>query len=108
MRYPSTFVLVTADIENEVMGRQNTSITGHVSHQLPAPLPQANLPLTPPTSPMMYGSDTALKGPLPPPEEVPVTLGGSTDIKVLSQRIIEKVWEDDSISAGNQPQRSER
>ena len=108
MRYPSTFVLVTADIENEVMARTNVGGNVSLHPQLPAPIHQGNLPLTPPTSPLNAtfggGADTPLK--VPPPEDVPpIPPGGSAGLRVLTQRVVEKVWQDDAVAAGLQQPR---
>ena len=106
MRYPSNYILVTAETETEMVSRSHGSIPlgTHIgAHITPG------MPLTPPSSPLniTYGNDTPMKAAAPPAvDDVNgPPPGGAASLDTISHRVLEKVWQDGCVSGAPQTQR---
>ena len=98
MRYPSSFVLITAEAEAELL-RQH----GHSPESLNGTLPAR--PMSPPLSPSLIGSTTNT-GVQPPSDRdcLTPTLGNHDGV-TLGHRMVEKVWQDSTVNSTIHAQR---
>ena len=107
MRYPASFVLVTAETEAELIARNPGFVMSSMGTVGGGNPNMSIATLTPPSSPLNTTlGDGGLKIPAPPPDlgtiDPPM---GVPNGDTLSNRVIEKVWQDCCVSSAAQPHR---